>query len=156
MVCRWEVLWRPYFIFHLLRWQLSWTMSLILLHLLLTGNFFTHLLMSVKLATMSAYKYMRVIREMILAIFRFNQETYASLMEYFMYQEAAKVYMFHLVECIILAYKSRVYINERCVSLCIDHGFHSWAQGCVVLTLLYRVFEDATIFETRQFVGYMT
>lgn len=73
-----------------------------------------------------------------------------------MYEDAAKVYMVHLVGCIILEDNSHVYIDVRYIAMLVELVFHSWAYGCTAMTLLYHALGEATTFETRKHVGYMS
>lgn len=90
--------------------------------------------------------------------FRFSwlQGTYVSMVKHFMYQEATRVYLLHLIGCTILENKLHVYIDVRYIDMFIVFVFHSWAWDYVVVTLLHHVIVEAATFKTRQIYGYMS
>lgn len=73
-----------------------------------------------------------------------------------MYEEDDKVYLLHLVGCIILTDKSHLYINVRYISMVTDFVHLDWAWGCVTLTILYTAFWETNVFKNIQFIDYMS
>lgn len=73
-------------------------------------------------------------------------ETYAPLVDHFMYDAVAKVCMLELVGCIILDDKLHVYIDATHISLFSDLISYSWARVCVALLILYHALGEVTTF----------
>lgn len=73
-----------------------------------------------------------------------------------MYEAIARIYMFHLVGCTILAGKPRIYIDAWYISMFskLEHVDYAW--GWATLTVLYITLGEAIVFEVRQLVGYMS
>lgn len=83
------------------------------------------------------------------------RDKYHEFVETHMYKAPTRAYMLHLMVCSLFADKSHVYINARYVWLFRSLESSSWAWGVAALTKLYLTLGVATVFDTRQLVGYL-
>lgn len=84
------------------------------------------------------------------------QKTYDELVVAGSYEVAARVYMLHLVACTLFVDKSGVYTDAQYVYLFSSLDVTSWVWGYATMTILYITLGVATIFETKQLVGYLS
>ncbi|XP_058754186.1 protein MAIN-LIKE 2-like [Vicia villosa] len=137
-----------------------------LFHISMPGNLFTAHIISQETTHLIFVEYLRVIVESVIKVFIFMRgahfllswlrDRYGELVGHGMFEEAFRVYMLHLVGCTFLADKSHVYINAKYMWLFNRLEHCSWACGCAALTILYGALGEATVFETRQLVDYMS
>lgn len=98
-----------------------------LFHLPLAGSFFTASFISQQLTCITALQDLGVTKEHVIEDFWVNmgahfrlswlRDRYDELVRQSMYEAAARVYMLHLIGCIMLMNKSHVYIDTKYIWL---------------------------------------